>query len=354
MINKEVIPAFEMLLEELERIIPDLNAQSKDLLDQKQYTQAHDLINKAQSVIAFQAKVAALRDEWARMQVPATKPPQVIRDPKPPKAKRTSRRTDLGRIESGLRTKNSDLHMPILRALVNRGGSMQFADLLVILRHYLKEKLNQYDLALLPDGKTIRWENNVGWAKKQLIDAGYLSSTAPKGTWEITALGREALEEYEKKKIAEPHQLYLTEDVPLRSEPKPFFTIGQSYHRQTDLHDQFGGNRQSGISVCSRHPIIFLFSSPSGKESGYKDGLYSSNTYIYSGEGAIGDMEFTRGNKAILNHQADGKELHLFKKERSGLYEYLGQFEYAYHKIIESEDIKDEKRKLIQFTLTRV
>ena len=27
MINKEVIPAFEMLLEELERIIPELNAR---------------------------------------------------------------------------------------------------------------------------------------------------------------------------------------------------------------------------------------------------------------------------------------------------------------------------------------
>ena len=31
MINKEVVPAFDMLLEELERIIPDLNAQGKAL-----------------------------------------------------------------------------------------------------------------------------------------------------------------------------------------------------------------------------------------------------------------------------------------------------------------------------------
>jgi len=57
MISKEVIPAFDMLLEELERIIPELNAQGKDLLDQKQYAQAHELINKAQSVLAFQAKL---------------------------------------------------------------------------------------------------------------------------------------------------------------------------------------------------------------------------------------------------------------------------------------------------------
>ncbi len=202
MINKEVVPAFDMLLEELERIIPDLNAQGKDLLDQKQYAQAHELINKAQSVVTFQTKVAALRDEWVRMQVPATKPPQAKQAPKPPKAKRTSRRTDLGRIDSGLRTKNSDFHMPILRALVNRGGSMQFADLIVILSHYLKDKLNQYDLGLLPDGKTVRWENNVGWAKSKLIDAGYISSTAPKGTWQITLAGRQALENYERQQAS--------------------------------------------------------------------------------------------------------------------------------------------------------
>ena len=200
--DRDEIAIFEMLLKAFEHIIPDLNAQGKDLLDQKQYAQAHELINKAESVVAFQGKVVALRDEWVRMQVPATKPPQIIRDPKPPKAKKTSKRTDLGRIESGLRTKNSDLHMPILRALVNRGGSMQFADLIVILRHYLKEKLNQYDLALLPDGKTVRWENNVGWAKAKLIDAGYLSSTAPKGTWEITLAGRQALENYERQQAS--------------------------------------------------------------------------------------------------------------------------------------------------------
>ncbi len=202
MLNKEVIPAFDMLLEELERIIPELNDQAKALMDQKKYDQAQAIITKAQSVIAFQGKVQALREEWVRMQVPATKVPQTNQPPKPPKVKKISRRTGQDKLQVGLRTKNSDFHIPILRALVNRGGSMQFADLIVILRHYLKDKLNQYDLGLLPDGKTVRWENNVGWAKRQLIDAGYLSSTAPKGTWEITPAGRKALEDYEKQQAS--------------------------------------------------------------------------------------------------------------------------------------------------------
>lgn len=119
------------------------------------------------------------------------------------------------------------------------------------------------------------------------------------------------------------------------------------------MHDRFGGNRQSGIAACSAHPIIFLFETPSGKESGYQNGHATEDTYHYTGEGSKGDMEFTRGNKAILDHQSDGRELHLFKKVKSGLYEYLGQFHYDSHKILEGKDIENKPRKIIQFKLKR-
>jgi len=42
---------------------------------------------------------------------------------------------------------------------------------------------------------------NVGWAKKPLLDKGFLSASAPKGTWEITPEGRRAL--VESKQISE-------------------------------------------------------------------------------------------------------------------------------------------------------
>lgn len=196
MINKEVVPAFDMLLEELERIIPDLNAQGKDLLDQKQYAEAHDLINKAQSVVAFQGKVVALREEWVRMQVPSTKAPQPPQPPKLPKETKVVKRTDKGKLQEGLRTKNSDFHMPILRALVNAGGSRKFPDLIKALEHDMKDTLNMHDWALLPNGTSIRWMNNVGWAKAPLRKAGFISATAPNGTWEITPAGRKALEDF--------------------------------------------------------------------------------------------------------------------------------------------------------------
>lgn len=132
------------------------------------------------------------------------------------------------------------------------------------------------------------------------------------------------------------------------------FTVGNIYHRQNDLHDKFGGNRQSGISPSSKYPYIFLFQSPSGLENGYVDGWLSSDIYSYSGEGKIGDMVFMRGNKAILEHQKNGKKLYLFKMIASGFYEYIGEFKYHSHEIISGSDSQGNIRKSIRFNLQKV
>lgn len=196
MINREVVPAFDMLLEELDSIIPELNQQGSALMNEKKYLEARGVITKAESVIAFQAKIKALRDEWLGMEVPATKvrQPAIKKQPK----KKVSRTTTT-KLEEGKRTKNKVFHMPILQFLVNQGGSAQFHQIEKGLEIEMADTLNQYDWETLPDGKTIRWKNNVGWAKTPLLNAGYLSTTAPIGTWQITEAGRQALEDSKKK-----------------------------------------------------------------------------------------------------------------------------------------------------------
>ena len=77
------------------------------------------------------------------------------------------------------------------------------------------------------------------------------------------------------------------------------FKTGKIYNRKSDLHGLYGGNRQSGITPCAVHPIIFLFSSPIGRIHGYEDKYISDQVYQYCGEGQFGDMEFRRGNLAI-------------------------------------------------------
>lgn len=132
------------------------------------------------------------------------------------------------------------------------------------------------------------------------------------------------------------------------------FQMGKIYHRQTELHDRYGGNRQSGIASSSNHPYVFLFSSPRGEEYGYKDGWISEDEYLYTGEGQIGDMAMVRGNRAIQDHIANKKELHLFKKRDKGFYEYVGQFEYIAHEIKEGHDGLGQKRQMLVFNLKRV
>jgi 5-methylcytosine-specific restriction protein A len=75
------------------------------------------------------------------------------------------------------------------------------------------------------------------------------------------------------------------------------FELGQSYKR-TDLHKQYGGQRQGGISTPRRWPFLFLFTGKSGSHFGYEDNWHDG-LFLYTGEGQSGDMQFRAGNKAI-------------------------------------------------------
>ena len=101
---------------------------------------------------------------------------------------------------------------------------------------------------------------------------------------------------------------------------------GETYRRRS-LHEHFDGQRQGGISTPSKHPIIMLFTGTSGVQHGYEDG-WSGPVFCYFGEGQEGDMPWVRGNVAIRDHAASGRDLHLFQnlmKPRSYV-RYIGQF----------------------------
>jgi 5-methylcytosine-specific restriction protein A len=132
------------------------------------------------------------------------------------------------------------------------------------------------------------------------------------------------------------------------------FEIEAEYRRR-DLHDRFGGNRQSGISYSKNSPIIFLFTSENKDRFGYHDGWTPEGDFLYSGEGQIGDMEMSRGNLAILEHEKNGKEIHLFAKSRKSMVRYIGQMKYHSHEIRESTpDLHLQTRTSIVFRLTPV
>lgn len=131
------------------------------------------------------------------------------------------------------------------------------------------------------------------------------------------------------------------------------FIRGKSYKRK-ELHDLYGGNRQSGICPCSDYPIIFIFSGSSGGQYGYEDGWDNENIFRYSGEGQVGDMEFTRGNRSILNHKEDGKNIYLFEKtSNSGYWEFIDELVYLSYDYYPTSDRDGNQRNGIRFNLIR-
>jgi 5-methylcytosine-specific restriction protein A len=141
--------------------------------------------------------------------------------------------------------------------------------------------------------------------------------------------------------------------------PTVQFQTGRKYARKKDIHLQFGGGFQSGISPSRVVDAIFLFTGESGEKYGYKDTQSVDESgnilFSYTGEGQIGDMVFTKGNKAVRDHSEAGRALHLFRslgKRKSC--EYLGEFVYASHEIKDGKDREGNDRKLIIFLLVSV
>jgi 5-methylcytosine-specific restriction protein A len=83
--------------------------------------------------------------------------------------------------------------------------------------------------------------------------------------------------------------------------------------------------------------------------------LQSDGSFLYTGEGQRGDMRFERGNKSILEHASDGRELHLFKNAEKGFVEYQGQVAYVSHELVDHRpDVDGKSRTAIVFRLTFV
>lgn len=128
------------------------------------------------------------------------------------------------------------------------------------------------------------------------------------------------------------------------------FVQGRMYRRR-DLHEQFGGQRQGGISTPRGKDFILLFTGEAGEQHGYSDG-WREGVFLYTGEGQVGDMEFVRGNAAIRDAMDTGKVLHLFAQVRKGQVRYLGPMICTGYHYVDGRDTDSRKRRMIRFELT--
>lgn len=130
------------------------------------------------------------------------------------------------------------------------------------------------------------------------------------------------------------------------------FAESQIYKRK-DIHDLYGGNRQSGISVSAKMPYIFIFTGSTGAQHGYKDGWLNEDVFSYSGEGQVGDMRFTKGNLALRDHLATGKRVFLFEYIAKGTVKYVSEVEFLDCDFFETHDRTGEDRRGIKFFFKR-
>lgn len=127
---------------------------------------------------------------------------------------------------------------------------------------------------------------------------------------------------------------------------------GQVYNRRRDIHARFGGQEQSGIITPSKVPAIFIITGHDGGAHGYHDRFRADGIVEYYGEGQRGDMEFVRGNRAIRDHQENGKSLLLFEKQSAGLM-FVGPMRLTSYRVQRGVDSEGNTRGVIVFLLER-
>ncbi|MCR1026978.1 HNH endonuclease [Cellulophaga baltica] len=120
------------------------------------------------------------------------------------------------------------------------------------------------------------------------------------------------------------------------------------------MHDNYGGNRQGGISNCANHPFIFVFTGKAGKSHGYEDGWSEDGYFLYTGEEQNGDMTFTKGNKALLNHELNNKKLYLFENQNKGQWKFIDEIRLIDYTIFDTPDTKGNQREGIKFKFMSV
>ncbi len=178
--QKEVADAFDIVLDEIDKAIATLNREGAQVFEKGEYELVNDLMEKCSQMTAIRDRVKELQKEW--LNIFAAVVPQ------------TSRKRKL---QSGLRTPEGEFRIPILQSLVELGGSANVNDVLDKVKQLMSHKLHAYDRQPLPsDPKIQRWRNTAQWARADMVKEGLLSSTSPRGVWEITNNGRRYLEQH--------------------------------------------------------------------------------------------------------------------------------------------------------------
>jgi len=182
-----VFAAFEIVLEEIEAEIDFINKIGSKSFEERDYDSARDALDSANHITAFRDKVVSLRKEWETLAAAQgdNEREEIIH----------AERRNLGRLQRGMRTPEAAFYQPILKALLDLGGSAKIGDVLARLEPTMKGVLTAVDYEpLSSDTEMLRWRNTAQWARYSMVKEGLLKSNSPRGIGEITEAGRKAVQ----------------------------------------------------------------------------------------------------------------------------------------------------------------
>lgn len=93
-------------------------------------------------------------------------------------------------LSKGEITPQSEYTLPIIKSLIEMGGSGRAREVLDKVFNKMKDRLTPADLEKTPSGISIRWKNHAMWERLRLKREGYLKADSPRGIWEISEKGR--------------------------------------------------------------------------------------------------------------------------------------------------------------------
>lgn len=185
-----VYAAFELLLEEIEAEVEFINRVGAKAFDSRNYDRAKEALERAGTLVAFREKVAALRREWDALAAAESEEDEEAR----------TQRRNLGRLQRGIRTREEQYFLPILRTLVEQGGSAKINEVIDRVGKQMKGVLKSVDYEpLASDPDMPRWRNAAQWARWTMVNEGLLKADSPRGVWEITEAGRRAVEQQSER-----------------------------------------------------------------------------------------------------------------------------------------------------------
>lgn len=184
-----VYAAFDMLLDEIQAEVETITGRVGPLAGAGDFEGARGLIDRSEKMAALKAKVAALREEWTGLvgRVGTISRRPAGEAPNHPKGKR---------LKVGSRVPTNSFRLPVLRALLDMGGSGPKAQVLARVHELIKDSLNAVDYEPIPsDPDRPRWRVRAEWVRFHLAEEGLIKLDSPRGIWEISDAGQEYMKQ---------------------------------------------------------------------------------------------------------------------------------------------------------------